>query len=219
MTGWTWRSQPARLGRTSATRTRPSIVSAPTCRPASCWASRSAHRRRLSEDAPGPRTTGASAPAAPRRTRPTPARRSGSRDSSDSRGSPPPVRRWLASAASRRPTRPPWRAPARPVSSSSAPCGGLATRPLRRARCAPQLLDALDRGQMLGVGGREDVLPVGLRYEEEKRHVRGVERREEAGAARLTDGTRREPGVQIRVVGGAHRQVLLTYSPESAPIS
>src|SRR5947208_861734 len=73
--------------------------------------------------------------------------------------------------------------------------------PLRRARCALQLLDALDGGQVLGVGGREDVLAVGLRHEVQERHVGGIERCEQAGAPRLADGARREPGVQICVVG------------------
>src|SRR5439155_197687 len=70
-----------------------------------------------------------------------------------------------------------------------------------RARCALQLLDALDGGQMLGVAGREDVLAVGLCHEVQERHVGGIERCEQAGAPRLADGARREPGVQIRVVG------------------
>src|SRR5438046_1536656 len=62
----------------------------------------------------------------------------------------------------------------RSASPSSAQCGGLATRPPRRARCALQLLDALDRGQVLAIGGRKDVLAVGLRHEVQERHVRGV---------------------------------------------
>jgi hypothetical protein len=63
------------------------------------------------------------------------------------------------------------------------------------------LLDALDGGEVLGVSGRKDVLTVGLRYEVQERYVGWVERREQAGAPRLADGTGREPGVQIRIVG------------------
>src|SRR5438045_1138548 len=86
-------------------------------------------------------------------------------------------------------------APAPPGSPWSRPCGALATRPLRRARCAPQFLDSLDGGQVLGVGGREDVLSVALRHEIQERDVRRVEGRGETGAAGLRDRPRREPGV------------------------
>src|SRR5207247_367840 len=96
---------------------------------------------------------------------------------------------------------PPSRGPGRPAWPSSVQYGRLATPPRRRARCALQLLDALDGGQMLGVAGREDVLAVGLCHEVQERHVGGIERCEQAGAPRLADGARREPGVQIRVVG------------------
>src|SRR5216117_322891 len=211
-------SPPAPPAPTSARTPRHSTACHPTCRPASSWASRSARRPKPSGPGPRRRTTGASGPASPLTPSPTRDRRSGLPGSPPWRGSPPRGSRSSPSAALAPP--PPDRspAPAPPGSRWLRPCGVLATRPRRRTRCAPHFLDPLDGGQVLGVGGREDVLAVALRHEIQERHVRRVEGRGETGPAGLGDRARWEPGVEIRVIGRAYREVLLPHPLQPAPV-
>src|SRR5216110_456481 len=71
-----------------------------------------------------------------------------------------------------------------------------------------------DRGQMIGVGRRKDVFAVRLRDKVEVADRCGIERREEAGVTGLIDGTRRESGIQIRVIRRSDLQLLLPDAAE-----
>src|SRR2546426_12827817 len=112
---------------------------------------------------------GAWGPAPPPPTTPPGARRSGPPGSPRWRGTRPAVSRSSASAVSPRLTLAPWCAPGRAGGGESARGGALAARPRRRARCALQVLDPLDRCQGVGGRDREDVVVVGVGPEEEGR--------------------------------------------------
>src|SRR5437016_12164973 len=98
----------------------------------------------------------------------------------------------------------------------SARCGRLATRRPPPARFAPQPLDGADRGFVLGERHGKDVLAVRLRDEKEKRQGGGVEGREQARPPRLADRARRQSRVEVGVVRGSNREIIVPPPVERA---
>src|SRR5205807_3627941 len=94
--------------------------------------------------------------------------------------------------------------------------------PLRRRFTSPPSLSPLphppNRRQVIRIRRREDVLAVRLRNEIEISDRRRVERRDQAGVARLRDRAGRQPRIQIGVVGRANLELSFPNTMQASAV-